>query len=328
MHSESILKAMADLTRMRVLRLVQAMELSVGELAQVLGQSQPRVSQHVAKLADAGLVHRHREGSWVFLRPAPASPLNQAAARLLATAENEDPDFAALARADRERLDTIRRAREAEAQAYFAAHAGQWDELRAMLGPSEAVEAAILAALAGHEPGQLADIGTGTGRIAELLASSCDHLVALDKSPDMLRLARARLQRLDTGSVELVQADFSALPFPSATFDTVVFHQVLHYAADLAAPLAEAARVCRPGGRLVIADLAAHAHEELRSRHAHSRLGFAPEAMADALRAAGFEPDEPVACEGGQLVTLVWTARRLGPVHSATPATTTAKETA
>lgn len=324
MHSESILKAMADVTRMRVLRLVQAMELSVGELAQVLGQSQPRVSQQVAKLAEAGLVHRHREGSWVFLRPAPASPLRDAAARLLATAENEDAEFAALARADRDRLDTIRRAREAEAQAYFAAHAGQWDELRAMLGPSEAIEAAIVAALADHDAGQLADIGTGTGRIAELLASRCDHLVALDKSPDMLRLARARLQRLDCGSVELVQADFSALPFPAAHFDTVVFHQVLHYAADLSAPLAEAARVCRPGGRIVIADLAAHAHEELRSRHAHARLGFAPAAMAEALRTAGFEPAEPAVCPGGQLTTLVWTAQRLGPVQSTSPASVTA----
>jgi ArsR family transcriptional regulator len=314
MQSDSILKAMADVTRMRVLRLVQAMELSVGELALVLGQSQPRVSQHVAKLVEAGLVQRHREGSWVFLRcaarAAAPSPLIEAAARLLATAENEDAAFAALCRTDRDRLDTIRAARQLDAEAYFAAHAAEWDSLRAMLGPADAVEQAILVALGDRPLGRVADIGTGTGRIAELLAPTAEHVVALDKSPDMLRLARARLQNLADAPVELVQADFGALPFPAAQFDTIVFHQVLHYAADLARPLAEAARVCRPGGRIVIADLAAHEREELRSRHAHARLGFEPEVMADALLRAGFAPKAPAEVRRAELTTLVWTGER------------------
>ncbi|APE29124.1 ArsR/SmtB family transcription factor [Aurantiacibacter gangjinensis] len=312
MQTESILRALADPTRMRIMRLVQRMELSVGELAQVLGQSQPRVSQHVAKLVDSGLVHRHREGSWVFLRcatRAAGTPLHDAAARLLATAENEDESFGEQCRSDRDRLGMIRTAREADAQDYFARHADEWDEMRAMLGPGEPVESAILAALDGHAPGRLADIGTGTGRIAELLVKHTDHLVGVDKSPDMLRLARARLQHVEE-SIELVQGDFSALPFPAASFDTVVFHQVLHFAADLAAPLAEAARICRPGGRIVIADLAAHTLEDMRSRHAHTRLGFTADGMAEALRAAGFEPHEAVELGGSQLVTMIWTATR------------------
>ena len=297
------------------MRLVQRMELSVGELAQVLGQSQPRVSQHVAKLVDSGLMHRHREGSWVFLRcatRAAGTPLVDAAARLLATAENEDAAFGEQCRSDRDRLETIRTAREADAQNYFTRHAEEWDEMRSMLGPREPVERAILAALDGHTLGQLADIGTGTGRIAQLLVPHTDHLVGVDKSPDMLRLARARLQHIED-SIELVQGDFSALPFAAASFDTVVFHQVLHYAADLALPLAEAARICRPGGRIVIADLAAHTQEDMRTRHAHARLGFAADTMDTALRAAGFEPSEPVELNGSQLTTMIWTATRCLP---------------
>ena len=315
MTTEAILRALADPTRMRMMRLVQRMELSVGELAQVLGQSQPRVSQHVAKLVDSGLMHRHREGSWVFVRCATrtgGSPLLDAAARLLATAENEDAAFGQQCRSDRERLATIRAAREAGAQDYFARNAEEWDAMRAMLGPGDPVETAILAALKSHAIGQAIDIGTGTGRIAEVLVRHSDHLVAIDKSPDMLRLARAKLQHIEE-SIELVQADFTALPFPAASFDTVVFHQVLHHAGDLALPLAEAARICRPGGRIVIADLAKHDREELRTRHAHARLGFANDAMHAALEAAGFAPDTPVELTGSELTTVVWTATRIEP---------------
>ena len=316
MQVETLFRALADPTRLRIMRLLSAMELAVGELAQVLGQSQPRVSRHVGILCDARLAERRREGSWVFLRrtisESGAPGLGRALAATLTAAEEEDDSFAAQCAEDRRQLARIREARERGAVEYFARHADEWDELRALLAPAEEVEAALLTALAGDALGAALDIGTGTGRIAELLGEDAAHVVALDNSPEMLRVARARLQDLSGERVELVQGDFNALPFPAASFDTVVLHQVLHFAQDPALALREAARVTRPGGRIAIADFAAHAREELRDRHAHARLGFSDEAMAALLAEAGYAPEPPRAVEGAELVVKVWTGRREG----------------
>ena len=314
MQVESIMRALADPTRLRIMRLLSAMELAVGELAHVLGQSQPRVSRHIAILCDAGLAERRREGSWVFLRQAIAEQgarsLGRQVARMLAAAEDDDAAFAEQCAADRLHLSAIREAREKSAAEYFARHAAEWDRLRAMLTPAAQVERALVEVLGGGSLGRLLDIGTGTGRIAELLAPQAEHVVALDKSPEMLRLARTRLQGLPTGDIELVQGDFAALPFAARAFDTVVFHQVLHYAQEPAYALAEAARVCRAGGRLAIVDLAAHGREELRSRHAHARLGFTEEQVAGMFRDHGFESGRTVALTGGELTVKIWTATR------------------
>lgn len=314
MRIELIIRALGDQTRLRTARLLGAMELSVGELAQVLGQSQPRVSQHVAKLCDAGIAARRREGSWVFLRMADgaSSPLIEACGRLLAIAEREDADFAAQCEADRRQLAAIRAAREEAAGAYFAAHAGQWDELRALHSPDNLVEARLREMLGAAPLGRLLDIGTGTGRMAELFAGDADHVVALDKSLDMLRLARARLQHLPADGIELVQGDFTALPFAAHTFDTVLLHQVLHFAQEPAAALAEAARVTRPGGRIAIVDFAAHAREDLRDRHQHVRLGFTDDQVARLLTRAGYDPAPPETLAGGELLVKIWQGQRSG----------------
>lgn len=308
---EDIFKALADPTRLRIARLLAAMELAVGELAQVLGQSQPRVSRHVGILCDAGLAERRREGSWVFLRQTePGAPVVEAVQRLLAIAEIEEPDFAALCEADRRKLAAIRQARESAAEHYFARHAGEWDDLRALHSPDAEVERGLAEALADAPLGHALDIGTGTGRMAELFAASAERIVALDKNLEMLRLARAKLQHLPTAQIELVQGDFSDLPFADAGFDTVLLHQVLHFAPDPAPVLAEAARVLRPGGRIAIVDFASHDREELRDRHQHARLGFADRQMADLLRAAGFTSREPLALKGGELVVKIWIGKR------------------
>ena len=315
MRTESVIRALADPTRLRIMRLLAHMDLAVGELAQVLGQSQPRVSRHVAILCDSGLAERRREGSWTFLRQAisaaSARGLDAAVARLLETAEEEDQAFAARCAEDRRHLAAIRTAREKHASEYFARHAEEWDRLRALLTPAARVEDALLKALEPQPIGRLLDVGTGTGRIAELLADRAEHVVGLDRSPEMLRLARARLQNLPSDKWELAQGDFSALPFPAASFDTVVLHQVLHYATEPSFPLAEAARVCRPGGRIAIVDLAAHEREELRQRHAHARLGFTDEQFLEWLTGHGFAPAAPVTLPGHGLTTKVWVANRL-----------------
>lgn len=305
------------------MRLLAHMELAVGELAQVLGQSQPRVSRHIRILCDAGLAERRKEGSWVFLRNAVSEdgdpPLGAAAARLLAVAEREDSAFAARCAEDRRHLAAIRAGREASAQAYFARHAAEWDTLRLLHGADEPVEAALLGALDGGDLGALLDVGTGTGRMAELLAGRARQVIALDKSPEMLRIARARLQGLPADKVSLVQGDFTALPFAEGAFDTLLFHQVLHYAQDPGAVLAEAARVLRPSGRIAVVDLAAHQREELRERHAHARLGFSDEQMLALLREANLAPDAPIALPGDPLTVKIWTASRNSATASATP---------
>jgi SAM-dependent methyltransferase len=314
MRIEPTLRALADPTRLRIMRLLAAMELAVGELAQVLGQSQPRVSRHIRILCDAGLAERRKEGSWVFLRSAigegRAPPLGAAAATCLAVAERDDAQFAARCAEDRRHLAAIRAAREASAAAYFARHAAEWDTLRGLHSPDGPVEAALAGALSEGSLGALLDVGTGTGRMAELFAPRAVQVTGLDMSPEMLRVARTRLQHLPAEQVSLVQGDFAALPFGEASFDTVLFHQVLHYAQDPGAVLAEAARVTRPGGRIAVVDFAAHDREELRASHAHARLGFSDEQMLDLLTEAGFAPAPPVALAGTPLTVKIWTASR------------------
>lgn len=315
MKIDTLLGALSDTTRLRIMRLLAHMELAVGELAQVLGQSQPRVSRHIRILCDAGLAERRKEGSWVFLRSAVgegrAPPLGATAALLLDTAERDDAAFAARCAEDRRHLSAIRAARETTAQAYFARHADDWDTLRKLHSPDAPVEAALVAALGG-DVGALLDVGTGTGRMAELFAAGASRVTALDKSPEMLRIARARLQSLPADRIDLVQGDFTALPFAEADYDTVLFHQVLHYAQEPEAVLAEAARVARPGGRIAVVDFAAHDREELRSQHAHARLGFSDEQMLALLTEAGFAADAPVALPGTPLTVKIWTGTRMG----------------
>ena len=315
MTIEAIMRALADQTRLRIMQLLGTMELAVGELAQVLGQSQPRVSRHVAILCDVGLAERRREGSWVFLRATLADgetgELGRAVANVLAAAESDDEEFARQCAQDREHLAAIRQTREAGAADWFAAHADDWDELRALHMPDAAVEAALVAALDGGKLGDILDIGTGTGRMAELFAGHADHIVALDKSLEMLRVARAKLQNLPAERIELVQGDFLSLPFPDARFDTVLLHQVLHFAAAPERALAEAARVLKPLGRIAIVDFAAHGREDLRERFQHVRLGFSDAQMREMLNAAGFTPAVPVALDGAELVVKVWLGSRI-----------------
>ena len=297
-----LFQSLADPSRVRILALLRTMELSVGEIAQVLGQSQPRVSRHVRILGDAGLLDRHKEGSWVFLALTD-DPRTQIVFDLLD--QWLDGQSREVLGADAVRLAAVRADRADAANRYFASHAEVWDSIRSLHVAESAVEKAIQKALGDKPVGRLLDVGTGTGRMIELLGPTAIQATGVDKSSEMLRLARVKLEAAGIAS-SLRQADMYALPMGDGSADSVVIHQVLHYAQNPAAALAEAARVLRPGGRLLVVDFAAHEREDLRTRDAHLRLGFSDEAMAAWFRAAGLEPDLTEHLTGGELTVTLW----------------------
>jgi len=281
-----IFRALADATRLRMMALLQSMELSIGELAQVLGQSQPRVSRHVKILSDAGLAERRKEGSWVFVALGVPERVQPALDALEAWRALE-PDHWAVA--DAARLAAVRADRAAAANAWFETNAAQWDAIRSLHVADSEVEAAIAAVLGldGAPVRQLIDIGTGTGRMLELFGGAAEQALGIDRSSEMLRLARAKLAERGLTNAELRQADLYALPLLDGAADLAIIHHVLHFAQQPGAAISEAARVLMPGGRLLIADFAPHEREELRVRDAHARLGFSDDQIAGWFDAAG-----------------------------------------
>ena len=299
-----LFQALADPSRVRILALLRTMELSVGELAQVLCQSQPRVSRHVKILGDAGLLDRHKEGSWVFL-----ALTGEARTQSVFDLIDQwlDPASREVLAADAVRLAAVRADRTEAANRYFSNHAEVWDSIRSLHVAESMVETAIQRALGDQPVGRLLDIGTGTGRMIELLGPEAAQATGVDKSSEMLRLARVKLEAAGIQS-SLRQADMYALPLPDGSVDSVVIHQVLHYAQNPSAALAEAARVLRPGGRLLVVDFAAHEREDLRTRDSHLRLGFTDDAIAGWFRIAGLELDKTEHLPGGELTVALWRA--------------------
>ena len=303
-----IFRALADPTRLRILALLRAMELSVGELAQVLGQSQPRVSRHVRILIEAGLAERRKEGSWVFLSLGEKERVEPLFDMLDSWTEIDGEDPWGIA--DAARLAAVRADRAAAAERYFAAHAKDWDEIRSLHIAESEVEAAIARALGDRPVGRLVDIGTGTGRMIELFGRDAAHALGVDRSPEMLRLARVKLAEAGLGAAELRQGDMYSLALQAASADTVIIHQVLHFAQQPSAAVAEAARLLAPRGRMLIVDFAAHDREELRTRDAHARLGFSDESVLGYMDEAGLAGRVVERLEGGELTVTIWAGER------------------
>ncbi|MFZ3359280.1 MAG: metalloregulator ArsR/SmtB family transcription factor [Xanthobacteraceae bacterium] len=302
------LKAAAETTRLRILALLAEAELTVSDLTEILRQSQPRLSRHLRLLAEAGLVERFREGAWAFFRLAERGGSADIARTLIGRLDAAD----AIIVRDRERLAAVRATRAAAAQNYFRRHAAEWDRIRRLHIADAAVEDAIRAALADRPIRALLDLGTGTGRMLELFASDIERGLGLDLSLDMLALARARLDRAGLKHCSVRQGDIYDLALPRDSFDVVSIHQVLHFLDASAHAIREAARVLRPGGRLLVIDFAPHDLEFLREEHAHRRLGFAAETIAQWLESAGLDVSRqqtfPPGPEGKIAVSL-WLAR-------------------
>jgi len=302
------LKAAGEPTRLRILALLAEAELTVSDLTDILRQSQPRLSRHLRLLGEAGLVDRFREGSWAFFRLGERKDASELARALIGRLNVEDP----IVLRDRERLAAVRASRAAAAQKYFGRHAAEWDRIRRLHVADAAVEAAIRAALADKPIRSLLDLGTGTGRMLELFGADIERGLGLDLSLDMLALARARLDRAGLRHCNVRHGDIYDLALPRDSFDVVIIHQVLHFLDDSARAIAEAARMLRPGGRLLVVDFAPHDLEFLREEHAHRRLGLAAEAVTQWLEAAGLDvlrqetlPPGPQ----GKIAVSLWLAR-------------------
>lgn len=303
---DEIFRALGDGIRLRILVLLRSLELTVGELALVLGQSQPRMSQHIKALQEAALVERRKEGHAVFLSLAVA-PHVQPIFTLLdswAAAGGEVAWFAA----DKARLKAIRADRAAEAQRVFERNASRWETLRALHVPDAEVNAAIIAVLGDRTVGRLLDVGTGAGRMLQLLAPRASASLGIDRSPDMLRFARENLAKAEVRA-ELRQGDMYALDIEDASFDTVVLHQVLHYAHHPEAVIAEVSRLLAPGGIMIVVDIAPHERDEFRSRFGHGRLGFADELILKLLTDNGLSARVEERFEG-DLSVVIWSGTR------------------
>jgi ArsR family transcriptional regulator len=303
------LAAAGEPTRLRILALLAREELAVTELTQILDQSQPRVSRHLKLLAEAGLVERFPDGSWVFYRVAWDRPGGAVVRAALAVVDPADP----MLKADADRLRQVQAARAEAAAAYFARTAARWDDIRSLYVAEAEVEAAILKQAGSGTFDRLIDLGTGTGRMLTLLGARARTAVGLDLSQQMLNIARAHVAQAGLRDCQVRHGDIRATGLPNGIGDLVVVHQVLHYLMDPAAAVAEAARLVAPGGKLLVVDFAPHGHEFLREAHQHRRLGFSDDEMERWLVEAGLDVYPSLALppqtENG-LTVKIWAAPR------------------
>jgi DNA-binding transcriptional ArsR family regulator/ubiquinone/menaquinone biosynthesis C-methylase UbiE len=327
------LKAAAEPTRLRILALLAAGELNVTDLTRILGQSQPRISRHVKLLSEAGLIERFKEGSWVYFHLTHTShDANGTRGASLARAMLDfvDTGDPVLVR-DRERADALKLERQTAAQAFFAEHAAKWDEIRSFHVAESEVEAAIIASIDassnnGSRPVDLlVDLGTGTGRILELLAGHYDRGLGIDVNQSMLAFARANLVAAGLmggvsgpSKAQVRHGDLYHLNIADGAAGAVVMHQVLHFLSDPQAAVREAARILSPSGRLLIVDFAPHNLDFLRESFAHERLGFPAVTVEQWLREAGLTaarvqnltPTATSTTAENQLTVSLWLATR------------------
>ena len=301
------LRAAGEHTRLRILALCARGELSVTELTQILGQSQPRVSRHLKLMVEAGLLERLPEGAQVYFRVsdrAEASSLAHALVRLIPASD------ASLNR-DLSRLQQVRDTRKQRAQEYFHKVAKNWDRIRSMHVPQQQLEEAVLDVV-GQEPvGELLDIGTGTGRMLEILAHRVQRGVGVDLSSGMLAVARSNIERAGLGHVYVRQGDMYQLPVEDASVDLAILHLVLHYSDDPSEVIREASRVLRPDGRLIVVDFAVHTEEYFRSEFKHHRLGFSDDEIHQCFDAAGISARPQTRQLTGEPITIkIWQAQK------------------
>jgi ArsR family transcriptional regulator len=276
------LTSLADPTRSRLLFVLDRHELTVGELCSALQLPQSTISRHLKQLGDHGWVSSHAEGTSRLYRM--LAPLD-ADARKLWQVVREQLSSRNASRRDIERVDAVMARRRSVSEAFFSSAAGQWDSLRDQLfGPR--AELAALPALV-DPAAVIGDLGCGTGQLSALLAPFVSRVVAVDASRSMIAAARKRLAR--ARNVDLRQGTLETLPLETATLDVAILYLVLHYVVDPSRVLAEAARVLKPQGRLLVVDMLPHDRVEYRERMGHLWQGFGDVQVSQWAGAAGLE---------------------------------------
>lgn len=287
--------SLADPTRLRLLRLVERQELGVAELCDVLQMPQSTVSRHLKLLADEGWVQNRRQGTTNLYRMM-MDELQTPARKLWIVAREQTDNWAACEQ-DQIRLARLLRQRQDETSSFFAGAASQWDKLRQELYGLRFTTAAMLSLLPSSSV--IADLGCGTGTVAAELAPYVGKVIGVDNSEAMLKAARRRTS--DQPQVELRRGELTALPIEKATCDAALMLLVLTYVNDPAIVLREAARILKPGGKLVIVDLLRHDREDFRRQMGQRVLGFDPRDLATLLSGGGFSEvrSAPISPEPG-----------------------------
>jgi ubiquinone/menaquinone biosynthesis C-methylase UbiE len=303
-HLLASLRAAAEPTRLRLLALAARDAFCVMEFTEILGQSQPRLSRHLKLLCDCGLLDRVREGANVWFA-LPTGDQGALPRELVARLPPDDP----ILETDRRQAARVLAERARIASESFRQKGADWDEMRALDLPAQAVEDALLALVPPGPDGRLLDIGTGTGRVLELLAPRVREALGVDASKAMLALARARLSGLDFAHCAVRLADMYRLPLSDQSFDTVVLQMVLHHAEDPAGAVLEATRVLSAGGQLLVIDLSEHDHAEVTGKLAHRWPGFSDRTMNEIFTSAGIAPRDPMTI-AGPLPIRIWPATR------------------
>ena len=312
----SVLRAAGEHNRLRILALCAGGDLTVRELTSVLGQSQPGVSRHLKLLCDARLLERYQEGSWAYFHLPTSGVPSDIVRFLLDRVRHDDPTITR----DLQRFENVKQERAVRSETYFRENAARWDSIRALHVDEAEVEQALTAMLGAAPVESILDIGTGTGRMLQLMGDRAREAIGVDLSRDMLAVARTNLSTSNYQNCSVRQADMYDLPFKDGGFDLAVSHMVLHFADRPQDVFREASRVLKPGGQFVIVDFAPHEMEALRDEHAHRRLGFRVADIEEWGAEVGLETVESRTLPGKQLTVCIWKTRLSAEIHELNPA--------
>ena len=302
----NVLKAAGEETRIRILALFKGGELTVTELATIMRQSQPRISRHLRLLCEAGLLERHREGTWIFYRLADLGEQ----ADLVNSIMNYIPYQDQILQHDQKRLEEVKKTRDLKAASYFQENAANWDKIRSLYVPERQVEDYLLEITNNLEIETLLDVGTGTGRMLKLFSPHTKQGIGIDLSHEMLGVARSHLENNAITNMQIRHGDMYDLALMDGSMDLVLFHQVLHFADDPLAAIRETARILRPDGIVIVIDFLPHKNEKLREEHAHRRLGFSEEEINEWCRITDLKITTTKVMRGKELDLFIWVATK------------------
>ncbi|MBH69570.1 MAG: ArsR family transcriptional regulator [Rhodospirillaceae bacterium] len=296
------LRAAAEPTRLRIIALCGHAELSVNELATILVQSQPRVSRHLKLLVDGGVLQRNKEGNRAYYRLA-GDAYEPCLGQVLNDLIPVDDQLLTL---DLTRLTDIKAERVRYAESYSDRYFDEIADLRSMWADDDHVDKYIVAEARSKAVNELLDIGTGAGRVLRLLAPWVKTAIGIDNSREMLSIARARLDQEVIRNCQVRIGDMYHLPFSANRFDLVTINSLLRYSDKPKAVLGEAARVLKPGGTLLVVDLALHELVKLREEYGHRWLGFSEEDMEEMMVGSELKIVKSEYIKGSALTVCMW----------------------